>query len=61
MIEREKGKVIELAKMRKAAGVETLGTLKSLRKTFIPTLVNEGHVPIPTAMEIVGHTQVTTT
>ena len=46
---------------RKAAGVQTLGTLKSLRKTFISTLVNEGHVPIPTAMEIVGHTQVTTT
>ena len=35
--------------------------MKSLRKTFISTLVNEGHVPIPTAMEIVGHTQITTT
>ena len=41
--------------------VETLGTLKSLGKTFISTLVNEGHVPIPTAMEILGHTQITTT
>ena len=46
---------------RKAAGVATLGTLKSLRKTFISTLVNEGNLPIPTAMELAGHIQMKTT
>ncbi len=45
---------------RQAAGIDQ-GTLHDLRRTFISTLVNEAGVPIPTVMELVGHTQIKTT
>ncbi len=46
---------------RLTAGVQTPGTLKTLRKTFISNLVNGAGVPIGVAMELAGHTQMKTT